>query len=136
MRQQMQVPSRATRNADFAKSNIEAVVVRVVVELLEEEKESPTLVAVAARIGINVRTLQRRLEATSVRFRELLAECRQARAERELRNNKRSLSEISTHLGYSDPSHFARAFRRWTGYSPSEYRRRNRKRAGFNGQSS
>jgi AraC-like DNA-binding protein len=105
-------------------ANFDSVVTRIILELFEEQAGSPTIVAVADRAGINVRTLQRRLEAAGVRFRDVVGECRQLRAQRELRNGKLPLFEISERLGYSDPSHFARAFRRWTGYSPSEYRRR------------
>ena len=116
-----QVIQRANQSAS---DNFDSVVTRIVLELFEEQAGSPTIVAVADRAGTNVRTLQRRLESAGVRFRDVLGECRQIRAQRELRNGKRSLLEISERLGYSDPSHFARAFRRWTGYSPSEYRRR------------
>jgi AraC-like DNA-binding protein len=39
-----------------------------------------------------------------------------------LQANSRSIAQIAVRLGYSDPSHFSRAFRRWEGISPRSYR--------------
>ncbi len=83
----------------------------------------PSIVAVAASMNVNVRTLQRRLSDQGVTYRTLLDEIRRQRAEAELRRRTLTIAEISRHLGYSDPAHFVRAFRRWTGCAPSRFGR-------------
>lgn len=86
----------------------------------------PSLVAVASALGISVRTLQRRLSARGLSYRCLLDEVRRQRAEVELRHRERTIADISRRLGYSDPAHFVRAFRRWTGKAPSHYEQHDR----------
>ena len=103
-----------------------ATVKASILDMLAEPDPDPTIVAIANQLSLNVRTLQRRLESAGVPFRDLLSECRRERALRELSDGKRSISEVSVSLGYTDPAHFARAFRRWTGKSPIEYRRLRR----------
>jgi AraC-like DNA-binding protein len=82
----------------------------------------PSLDAVSRRVGINRRTLQRHLLARGVGFSELLREALQRQAFKLLRTSDQSVTEIATVLGYDDAAHFARAFERWTGRSPSRWR--------------
>lgn len=77
--------------------------------------------AVADSLDLSVRTLQRRLFAQGLSYRRLLDERRRRRAQTELRRHEKTVSEISRSLGYSDPAHFVRAFRRWVGCSPSRF---------------
>ena len=77
---------------------------------------------VAENLNLPVRTLQRRLTTYGVTFRELLDECRHKKACEMLKDRRLPISEIGKHLGYSDPAHFARAFRRWSDHSPSDFR--------------
>ena len=77
--------------------------------------------AVAKSVDIPVRTLQRRLSANDVTFRSLLNECRFEQALELLRDGRYSVAEVSACLGYSDPAHFARAFRRWSRSTPSDF---------------
>ena len=86
----------------------------------------PTIADVAERLSMHVRTLQRRLAAEQLVFRDLLGECRRQRAIDALSTGQLSIAAIATRLGYSDPAHFARAFRAWTGHTPSSYRRARR----------
>ncbi|MCP4504176.1 MAG: AraC family transcriptional regulator [Deltaproteobacteria bacterium] len=76
----------------------------------------------ARRMHMSERTLQRRLGEHDTSYREVLAEVRQACAERFLKEGQKSINEISTLLGYSDQSAFCRAFRRWTGIAPGVFR--------------
>jgi AraC-like DNA-binding protein len=116
---------RPARNAGrVPRTEFELTVIDVIDELMEGSGTAPTIAAVADRLRMNIRTVQRHLERAGLPFRFLLSECRQERALLELSESKRPVSEVSGRLGYSDPAHFARAFRRWTGCSPSEYRRR------------
>jgi AraC-like DNA-binding protein len=57
-----------------------------------------------------------------VTFEELVDEYRRDRAFRLLMRADHSILEIAYTLGYSDPAHFTRAFKRWTGASPRSYR--------------
>ena len=78
---------------------------------------------IAAHQNVNKRTLQRRLKEWGFTFGEILDDIRRAEAERFVRSREHSATEIAFLLGYSDPAHFTRAFRRWTGMSPREYAR-------------
>jgi AraC-like DNA-binding protein len=76
---------------------------------------------VAEKLNMTPRTLQRRLQAEGVVFRQLVESIRQHHAERLLLLNQKSIGEVSDLLGYSDVTNFSRAFRRWAGCSPRDY---------------
>lgn len=77
---------------------------------------------IAARLHMTARTLARRLEAEGTTFRELREEVRRRHAEDYLRLTTTSATEIAISLGFSDVTAFARAFKRWTGVSPTQFR--------------
>jgi AraC-like DNA-binding protein len=81
---------------------------------------SVTQTAVAAHLGIEIRTLQRHLKAEGVSFQELLATVRKRRALNQLSCN-RPIAQIGYELGYTDPSAFCNAFKKWFGVSPGNY---------------
>lgn len=85
------------------------------------------LETVAARMGISGRTLQRRLEAKQVSFRDIVESVREETALELLTDPRRAVSEIAFLLGYANPSAFHRAFKRKTGQSPTAYRHQSRK---------
>jgi AraC-like DNA-binding protein len=85
----------------------------------------PKVADVAAAIGVSVRTLQRRLSESDVDYRALVDDTRRDLALRYLRDRRHTPSDVAYLLGYSELSAFSRAFRRWTGSTPSDYRRRN-----------
>jgi AraC-like DNA-binding protein len=78
---------------------------------------------IAAQLHMTDRTLRRRLDEQGVSFRELLSGVRRDLARRYLADDNLSLTEISYLLGFSEPSSFTRAFRGWTGQSPSDARK-------------
>jgi AraC-like DNA-binding protein len=80
-----------------------------------------TIEAVAVRMRVSVRTLQRRLRHWGFSFEEIVDDVRRTEAIALVRTGQHSAMEIAFLLGYSDQPHFARAFKRWTGISPSEY---------------
>lgn len=84
---------------------------------------SVSIQAVAAALDLSERTLQRRLGESGVTFNELVEGMRLELSRRYLRQDHLSLTEIGYLLGYSELSAFSRAFRRWTGISPIEFRR-------------
>ncbi len=80
-------------------------------------------VTLGARIAdMRVRTLQRRLHAIGVTYSTVVDQARFQIASKLLSSTAKPSAEIARALGYSDASHFARAFRRLTGRSPQEYR--------------
>lgn len=84
------------------------------------------IAAVAAAMAMSARTLQRRLHGLGTSFNAVCDEVRrsQALAHVDRREPKLALSEIAFLVGYSDVRAFLRAFKRWTGMSPQQYRAR------------
>ena len=83
--------------------------------------QNPTLEMTAKMHGLHKRTLERRLDRWGTTFEVLLDQIRRERALEYVRQGSRTITDIAFLLGYSDPSHFIRAFRRWTGMTPKEY---------------
>jgi AraC-like DNA-binding protein len=79
---------------------------------------------IADRLAMTVRTMHRRLADAGTSFRELRDEFLRQRAEQLLREHRVPIGEVSYLLGYAEPSNFHRAFRRWTGLTPAEWRER------------
>ena len=82
---------------------------------------------VARFFGISERTLRQRLHAEGAGLQPLLDQTRRELAQQLLRNTELPLAEIAATLHYADPSVFSRAFRKWTGESPSRWRATRRK---------
>ncbi|WP_202436404.1 AraC-like transcriptional regulator QhpR [Vibrio eleionomae] len=83
----------------------------------------PEMEQVADQMGYSRLTLQRRLKQEGVTFRQLLESVRCEMATSYLQQPKLSITEMGLLLGYSETSAFSRAFRRWFGVSPSQYRK-------------
>jgi AraC-like DNA-binding protein len=86
-------------------------------------EQGPDLEAIAAALALSPRTLQRRLREGGLSFSQLVDETRQQLVLHYLRDPALELAEIAFLVGFSEPGSLARAFRRWTGTSPGEYRR-------------
>lgn len=84
----------------------------------------PHLADVARRLAVSVRTLQRRLAMEGTGFADVVDQARRARALMLLGDPTLSCSEVGFLVGYAESAPFFRAFRRWTGLTPREYRRR------------
>jgi AraC-like DNA-binding protein len=82
----------------------------------------PTADRVARKLGVGKRTLQRRLQDSGVDFSALLDKSRRELALQYLHGTELAAYEIAYLLGYTEPSAFFRAFKRWTGKTPSELR--------------
>lgn len=83
----------------------------------------PTLEEVADTLHVSTRTLKRRLQEEGRNFRALVDHVLCERATQMLQEEGLSVSEVAYRLGYNDVSNFSRAFRRWTGQSPSDFRK-------------
>lgn len=82
----------------------------------------PKRQAVASALRMSTRTLQRRLQDENTSFQQLLDETRRELAMQFLRQKRMTLLEIAYLLGFADPSNFFRAFKRWFGMPPGQYR--------------
>jgi AraC-like DNA-binding protein len=85
----------------------------------------PSIIQVAEHQGVSARTLKRRLSEKGKTFRELVQHVQQEEALTLLKTSRQSISEIAFMTGFSEQSAFNRAFRRWTGQSPSDYRKKS-----------
>lgn len=86
---------------------------------------APTLEQCARAIGMTPRSLQRRLDEANTNYRAVTDQLRREEALRLVQHSDLGLEEISFLLGYSDRRAFVRAFQRWTGASPSSFRKRD-----------
>lgn len=77
---------------------------------------------VAAKLNMSARNLQHKLGLLDTCYQDILDKTREDLAIQYMANRYTSISEITYLLGFSDTSNFARAFKRWTGKSPSEFR--------------
>jgi AraC-like DNA-binding protein len=82
----------------------------------------PDPAVVARRLGMSLRNLQRKLADERTSFLALLDDVRSSLARGYLDEGRYSVSEITYLLGFAGVSNFSRAFKRWTGVSPSAYR--------------
>lgn len=77
---------------------------------------------IAAQINMSSSNLQKKLKQKNTSYQEILDDLRSSLARQYIEQKSMSISEITYRLGFSDTSNFSRAFRRWTGYSPSSCR--------------
>ena len=82
----------------------------------------PNQQQIADALNMSNRTLQRKLKSEGTSFMDLLQDTRMQLARRYLLQPTRSVVETSYMLGFSEPSTFSRAFKRWTGQAPAEFR--------------
>jgi len=91
-------------------------------QLLLKRGARLSLRSAAALLGVSSRTLTRRLGGEGTSFQTLLDESRKARAVLLLNDPALTVAEVAYTLGYEDAANFGRAFRRWFGKSPGQYR--------------
>ena len=95
----------------------------VVSKIVDRLPDGPPSQEVIARdLSVSNRTLQRKLKDEGTSFMDLLQDTRMQLAQKYLRQPSRSVVETAYLLGFSEPSTFSRAFKRWTGKAPAEYR--------------
>jgi AraC-like DNA-binding protein len=103
-------------------------VTKIVLSKLDDE--ALTIDKVAKEMTVSVRTLQNRLEAEGVVFSDLLKDIREKLAKKYLHENY-SVEQITYLLGFSEPSTFRKAFKKWSGVTPREYREAAVSKAGY-----
>lgn len=110
--------------AKLEKQDFISGVNRLIGELLESGHAD--LETVAERLGIKPRSLRTKLTEAGTNFNQLLADYRCNLAKRLLAKTEESIDEIVYLTGFSEPSTFYRAFKRWVGLTPIEYRKSRR----------
>ena len=116
----------ARQLADIDRSNVEA---RTRAALLEQlASGEPQEEDIARSLHMSRRTLQRKLAEADLTYQRLVDQTRRDLALRYIDDPAKSVTELTFLLGFSGQSAFTRAFRRWTGTSPTEYRASRQKR--------
>lgn len=114
-----------TRHADELLARLQAdtsIRAQIEAQILPKMHEGPiTMDQVAAEIAMSRQTLYRRLKTEGVTFAEIHDELRQRMAVEYLEGQKVTVNETAYLLGFSEASSFVRAFKRWTGLSPTAY---------------
>lgn len=108
-------------NQRLARRGLSAKVRRM---LASQASEMPSMHEIALALNTIPRTLRRRLEAENTSFAALRDEVRQALAEEYLLVPKLSVEQVAERLGYSGPTSFINAYKRWYGVTPSARRTR------------
>lgn len=83
-----------------------------------------TIERCAQKMDMSVRTLQAKLSEANLSFSDILEEQRIALAQNYLKQSHFSLDDVAANLGYSEQSSFGRAFKRWTGLTPKQFRQK------------
>jgi AraC-like DNA-binding protein len=97
---------------------------RRILQLLSADAGGPAdAPAIAARLNVSLRSLQRNLQEEGTSLYALKATARRTRAEALLRRSDLPLKRVARLVGYGDEASFGRAFRNWTGRTPADYRR-------------
>ncbi len=87
-----------------------------------DPRQMPSMEQVASHFGMSARSLRRRLAAEGADYKDLIRQARASIAKRMLQNPHASIQETAFAMGFATPTAFHRAFKRWTGMTPKEYR--------------
>lgn len=104
----------------FDKNNISLQVRSLIINKLNDG--TPSQDKIASQLNLSLRNLQRKLKSEDTSYKIILDNTRSELSKQYLRGSNRSIYEIGFLLGFSEPSNFTRAFKRWSGVSPHEYR--------------
>jgi AraC-like DNA-binding protein len=109
-----QEPQTTHKLADHVRAMIEA----------EMQGEFPSIETIASKMAISSRTLHRRLTREGTSFQEIKDDIRRDAAIAYMNRDELTINAVSILMGFQDTSAFYRAFKKWTGVSPGEYRSR------------
>ncbi len=105
----------------FNKNDVVAGVYHALIELMP--KGEPSREKVADMLGTTSRSLHRKLNEVDTSYKTILDDTRKSLALQYIRQTDISITTITYQLGFLDSSSFSRSFKRWTGQSPSDYRK-------------
>jgi len=97
---------------------------RVLAVLAAGEGTCPGQREVAERLCMSPRTLKRQLQRQGLRFRDLRERVLRQRAEQLLGGTRLPVDQVALQVGYSSGANFSRAFNRWQGQAPGQFRQR------------
>ena len=107
----------------LARYDRHSITMRVRARIIEQLPDGkPNQEHIANALNISLRSLQRKLKDEETTFKTLLEGTRRELAVQYIRDSQRPICEVTYLLGFSEPSNFTRAFKRWTGKSPGEFR--------------
>lgn len=112
------------RELSFATEPGDDLVAQVQRLLQLQQDGYPSLTQLADQLHLSSRTLKRRLQQQGTSFSLMQEDLRRRDAKRLLGEGKLAVQQVASLLGYRDPANFSRAFQRWQGETPSQYRRR------------
>lgn len=98
--------------------------VRAAIRTCIDDAGLPRKERVAEMLGLNPRTLLRRLQDEQTTYQDVLEDLRREMAIDLLRNSRMTQADIAARLGFAEIRSFQRCFRRWTGTTPGDYRNR------------
>jgi AraC-like DNA-binding protein len=110
-----------TKGINVSPNKIVADVEKIIMDALPSG--IPSIDQVGDYVGMSNRTLTRRLSESGTTFRNLIKKTQEEISKNLLLNSSRSVGEIAFQTGFSEQSAFNRAFKRWTGQSPLEFRK-------------
>lgn len=90
--------------------------------LTQPHLESIDQQEVAEHLDLSIRMLQRKLKEENTSYTKLLDECRQKIAFKLILDENMSLTKLTSILGFAEQTNFTRAFKRWSGTTPHQYR--------------
>ena len=90
-------------------------------------EELPDFEAVSSKLNLSPQTLRRRLKEENTSYQEIKDNIRRDQAIYHLSRNDFSINEIAYRVGFTEPSTFHRAFKKWTNLTPGAYRQGERK---------
>ena len=103
--------------------NKENLAQKVRIQIIDHLPEGvPSQKEIAQSLNLSLRSMQRQLQREKTTFKSALDNVRKTLARNYLKKSSRSIGEIAYLLGFSEPSSFVRAFKRWNGKTPSQYR--------------
>ena len=94
--------------------------------------QRPSLDVISGQLQMSSRSLRRHLQQNGINFTQLLDEIQREIANMLLQHPSMSVKRVALQLGFEEPSSFSRAYKRWSGISPQQYRDEQRGQAGDN----
>ncbi len=110
-----------TKGLEIAANRVASDVERLIKDALPSG--IPSIQQIGEHMGMSKRTLTRRLSEAGFTFRDLIQKTQEQVARNLLNDSSQSIVEIAFETGFSEQSAFNRAFKRWTGFSPAEFRK-------------
>lgn len=98
---------------------------RIRTACLNSPRRFPPAEDIAEQLGLSLRTLHRRLAQEGISYQTVLDNMRRSIATEFLENTQLMIDEVAERVGFADATSFRKAFRKWTGHSPTHYRRSN-----------